>query len=94
MASGALATLASACGVGMSSPTAPSGVSSVLSVLPGRFTGSVVQVSATGSPLAEVGGAALVESTAGVFLIAVGFVLINALVDLAYAALDPRIRYS
>ena len=35
----------------------------------GRFTGSTVQVTAAGSPLADVGGAALVESTAGVFLI-------------------------
>jgi Rieske Fe-S protein len=31
--------------------------------------GSTVQVTAAGSPLAEVGGAVLVESTAGVFLI-------------------------
>lgn len=31
---------------------------------------------------------------AGVFLIAVGFVLVNTLVDLSYVWLDPRIRYS
>jgi peptide/nickel transport system permease protein len=31
---------------------------------------------------------------AGVFVVAVGFVLINFLVDLAYTVLDPRIRYS
>ena len=42
---------------------------SKLGVLSGRFTGSAVQVTAAGSPLADVGGAALVESTAGVFLI-------------------------
>ena len=42
---------------------------SSLDVLPGRFSGSVVQVTASGSPLADIGGAALVESTAGVFLI-------------------------
>jgi peptide/nickel transport system permease protein len=31
---------------------------------------------------------------AGVFLVAVGFVLVNVVVDLMYAILDPRIRYS
>ncbi len=71
MASGAtLATLFSACGGESSSPTSPSGMASMLAVLAGRFTGSVVQVTAAGSALADVGGAALVESTAGVFLIA------------------------
>ena len=61
-------TLFSACGGG--SPTSPSGMASTLGVLAGRFTGSVVQVTAAGSALGDVGGAALVESTAGVFLIA------------------------
>ena len=42
----------------------------MLSVLAGRFAGSGVQVTAAGSALADVGGAVLVESTAGVFLIA------------------------
>ena len=42
----------------------------MLSVLPGRFTGAAVQVTVAGSPLADVGGAVLVESTAGVFLLA------------------------
>ena len=42
----------------------------MLGVLSGRFTGSAVQVTTAGSALADVGGAALVESTAGVFLIA------------------------
>jgi Rieske Fe-S protein len=41
----------------------------MLGVLSGRFTGSVVQVTVAGSPLADVGGAALVESTAGLFLL-------------------------
>jgi Rieske Fe-S protein len=65
-----LATLFSGCGDGSSSPTSPSGMSSTLGVLAGRFTGSVVQVTAAGSALADVGGAVLVESTAGLFLIA------------------------
>jgi Rieske Fe-S protein len=42
----------------------------MLPVLAGRFMGSVVQVTATGTALADVGGAVLAESTAGVFLIA------------------------
>ena len=65
-----LATLVSACGGGSSSPTSPSGAASMLGVLAGRFTGSVVQVTAAGSALADAGGAVLVESTAGVFLVA------------------------
>lgn len=68
VASGAtLATLFSACG---GSPTSPSGPASTLDVLPGRFTGSSVQVTVAGSAVADVGGALLVESTAGVFLLA------------------------
>jgi Rieske Fe-S protein len=43
---------------------------STLGKLVGRFTGSAVQVAVAGSALADVGGAALVESTAGLFLIA------------------------
>ena len=67
MASGAtLATLFSACG---GSPTSPGGGTSPLTVLAGQFMGSGVRVAA-GSALADVGDAALVESTAGVFLIA------------------------
>ena len=66
-----LATFASACGDG-SSPTSPSGNASMLPVLAGRFTtgSSVVQVTAAGTALGDVGGAALVESVAGVFLVA------------------------
>ena len=70
VASGAtLATLISACGGG-SSPTSPGGMATTLGVLSGRFTGSVVQVTAAGSALTDVGGAVLVDSTAGLFLIA------------------------
>jgi cytochrome b6-f complex iron-sulfur subunit len=64
-----LTTLFSACGAG-SSPTSPSGMPSTLPVLAGLFTGSRVQVTVAGSPLADVGAAVLVESTAGVFLLA------------------------
>jgi Rieske Fe-S protein len=45
-------------------------MSSTLGVLSGRFTGSGVQVNVAGSALTAVGGAVLVESTAGVFLLA------------------------
>jgi cytochrome b6-f complex iron-sulfur subunit len=71
VASGAtLATLFSACGGGTSSPTSPSGMPSTLGVLPGLYTGSVVQVRVEQSAAADVNGAVLVESTAGVFLLA------------------------
>ena len=64
-----LATLVSAC-AGEGSPTSPSGGSvSDLSVLQGRFANSRVQVTTTGTPLANVGGTARAESTAGLFLI-------------------------
>jgi Rieske Fe-S protein len=69
VASGAtVATLFSACGGG-SSPTSPSGMASMLAVLSGRFAGSTVQVNVAGSPLAAAGGAALIQSIAGVFLV-------------------------
>jgi cytochrome b6-f complex iron-sulfur subunit len=54
----------------MSSPTSPGGAVSALGVSTGQFTGANVQVAVAGSALAEVGGAVLVESTAGVFLLA------------------------
>jgi cytochrome b6-f complex iron-sulfur subunit len=63
-----LATLVSACSG--ESPTSPSGLPSKLGVVNGRFTGSVVEVNAAGSALDAVDGAVLVESVAGVFLIA------------------------
>ena len=64
-----LATFASACGDG-SSPTSPSGTTATLGKIVGRLSGSGVQFLVTGSPLGEVGGTALVESNAGVFLVA------------------------
>jgi cytochrome b6-f complex iron-sulfur subunit len=66
----ALATMISGCGGGSSSPTAPSGPVSMLGVAQGRFTGSAVAVDVAGSALGSVGGAVLVESIAGVFLLA------------------------
>jgi len=68
VASGAtFATLFSACGG--SSPTSPSGMASMLGVLAGRFAGSTVQVNVAGSAVADAGGAVLVQSIAGVFLL-------------------------
>ena len=64
---GACAALVSACGG--SSPTSPSAPASMLPVLPGQFAGSRVQVTVAGSALETAGGAALVESVAGVFLV-------------------------
>jgi cytochrome b6-f complex iron-sulfur subunit len=65
-----VATLVSACGGGSSSPTSPSGGTSPLQVLSGQFANSRVQVTTAGTALANVDGAVLVESIAGVFLIA------------------------
>jgi Rieske Fe-S protein len=66
-----LASLASACSGDEGSPTSPSGDrASLLPVLNGQFANSRVQVATTGSALANVDGAALVESIAGVFLVA------------------------
>jgi cytochrome b6-f complex iron-sulfur subunit len=45
-------------------------MASALPVMSGRFAASRVQVTVGGSALAGVGGAVLVESTAGVFLLA------------------------
>jgi Rieske Fe-S protein len=45
-------------------------MASALSRVAGRFTGPGVQVTISGSALANDGGAVLVESTAGVFLLA------------------------
>jgi cytochrome b6-f complex iron-sulfur subunit len=71
VASGAtLVTLFSACGGDASSPTSPSGGASMLPVVAGRLTGSRVEVTVAGSAAANAGGAVLVESTAGVFLLA------------------------
>ncbi len=64
-----LATLISACGGSPTSPSGSGGGTSTLGKLTGQFTGSGVRVNAAGSALADIGGAALVESTAGVFLV-------------------------
>jgi Rieske Fe-S protein len=45
-------------------------MASPLGVVPGQFANSRVQVNVAGSALADVGGAVLVQSTAGVFLLA------------------------
>jgi Rieske Fe-S protein len=63
------ATLVTACGGDGSSPTSPSGPASMLSVVPSQFANSRVQVTVAGTPLASVGGAARVDSQAGLFLI-------------------------
>jgi Rieske Fe-S protein len=57
------------CGGG-DSPTSPSSRTVELGVSAGRYTGSGVDVNIAGSALANVGGAVLVESVAGVFLLA------------------------
>ena len=68
------ATLATACSGGEDSPTSPSGGggggTSLLPVINGQFANSRVQVTTAGSALADVNGAALVQSIAGVFLVA------------------------
>jgi len=67
-ASGAtFATMLSACSGG--SPTGPGGAASPLGTVPGRLAGSTLQVTVAGSALTDVGGAVLVESNAGVFLL-------------------------
>jgi Rieske Fe-S protein len=64
----ALATVATACG-GEGSPSSPSTPAATLGKLNGQFSGSSVRVNISGSALDNVGGAALVESVAGVFLV-------------------------
>jgi len=68
VASGAtLATLFTACG---GSPTSPSSNNiSTLGTVTGRFTTGRVDVTVAGSALASEGGAAVIESIAGVFLL-------------------------
>jgi cytochrome b6-f complex iron-sulfur subunit len=64
-----MATFFSGCSGG--SPTSPSGGSNVstLGTLSGRFTTGRVDVTVAGTALASEGGAAVVESVAGVFLV-------------------------
>lgn len=57
------------CGGGADSPTSPSGRAVDLGVSAGRYTGSGVNVDVAGSALNGIGGAVLVESVAGVFLL-------------------------
>ena len=68
--SGATLTMIAGCGGGADSPTSPGGRAVELGVSAGRYTGSGVDVNVAGSGLANVGGAVLVESVAGVFLLA------------------------
>jgi Rieske Fe-S protein len=56
-------------------------MTSTLGVLAGQFAGSAVRASVGTSALSQVGGAALVESTAGVFLV-------SRTSDSAFAAVD------
>lgn len=66
-----LAGVLAGCGGGEGgSPTSPSGRTTDLGVAQGRFTGSSVTVETAGNALSAVGGAVLVESIAGVFLMA------------------------
>jgi cytochrome b6-f complex iron-sulfur subunit len=65
-----LATVFAGCSGGSDSPTAPSSRAVDLAVVAGRFSGSIVQVDVAGTALAAAGGAVLVQSVAGVFLLA------------------------
>jgi Rieske Fe-S protein len=73
-----MATLASACG---GSPTSPDSPGAVLGVSQGRFVNPNVEVTVAGSALSNVGGAVLVESIAGVFLV-------SRASDSAFTAID------
>jgi len=64
-----IATVFAGCGGGADSPTSPSSRAVDLGVAAGRYTGSVVNVDIAGTALGAVGGAVLVESVAGVFLL-------------------------
>ncbi len=60
-------TIVTGCG---GSPTGPSGGSaSDLTLIQGQFANARVRVITTGTPLTSVGGAARVESNAGLFLV-------------------------
>jgi cytochrome b6-f complex iron-sulfur subunit len=76
-----LASITAGCGGGADSPTSPSGSAVPLGVTTGRFTGSGIDVVVAGSALNAVGGAVLVESTAGVFLV-------SRSADAAFVAID------
>jgi cytochrome b6-f complex iron-sulfur subunit len=76
-----LATMLAGCGGGADSPTSPSSRAIELGKSSGRYTGSGVEVNVSGSALAAVGGAVLVESIAGVFLL-------SRTSDAAFSAID------
>lgn len=80
VSSATLATLFAGCGGG-DSPTSPSGRAVDLAAVTGRFTGSAVEVTIAGTALANVGGAVLVQSVAGVFLL-------SRTDDTTYSAID------
>jgi Rieske Fe-S protein len=63
-----MATMVAGCGSG-DSPTSPNSRAVPLGVSAGRYTGSGVDVDVAGTALSDVGGAVLVESVAGVFLV-------------------------
>jgi cytochrome b6-f complex iron-sulfur subunit len=65
----ALATLFAACGSNSTSPSSPSSPASLLGVSDGQFSGNSVRVTVAASALTDVGGAVLVQSVAGVFLL-------------------------
>ncbi|HET9833295.1 MAG TPA: Rieske (2Fe-2S) protein [Vicinamibacterales bacterium] len=67
--SATLLSLFAGCGSSPSSPSSSASTAVKLAVLSGTFTGSALSVTVTNSALATVGGAALVESNAGNFLL-------------------------
>jgi cytochrome b6-f complex iron-sulfur subunit len=70
VASGAtLATLFTSCGGSPTSPSGGGGGASPLGVVSGRFTSGRVEVTIAGTALAADGGAVVVDSVAGVFLL-------------------------
>jgi cytochrome b6-f complex iron-sulfur subunit len=79
VSSATLATVLAGCSG--DSPTSPSDRAAALAVVNGRYTGSVVEVDVAGTPLSAAGGAVLVQSVAGVFLLA-------RLDDTSYSAID------
>ena len=69
-AAAALATIFSGCSGSSTSPSGGGNPGIPLAKIAGQFASNAVKVTVTGSALASVGGAALVESVAGVFLVA------------------------
>jgi len=66
---GGVASLLQACGAGGGGVTGPSNVAA-LPVVSGTASGNIVSVAIAGTALASVGGAALVQSSLGLFLVA------------------------